>query len=147
MTVLINSQFPNAMDQSHEASCTVTSLDHIVLTVANIEATVAWYEKFLGMKHEEFSSSKGDTRHALKFGSQKINLHKSDAEFEPKAHVPTPGSADLCFLTKTSVDELLTKFHDARIHVEEDGKVVERTGATGTLKSIYLRDPDANLVE
>jgi catechol 2,3-dioxygenase-like lactoylglutathione lyase family enzyme len=99
------------------------------------------------MKHEEFKASSGDTRHALKFGSQKINLHKSDAEFEPKAKYPTPGSADLCFITKTSVDELLTKLHDARVHVEEGGKVVERTGATGGLKSIYLRDPDHNLVE
>lgn len=131
---------------SSDALCSVTSLDHVVLTVASIEATIAFYTKFLGMEHSTFTS-KGDERHALKFGSQKINLHKSGAEFEPKAHHPSPGSADLCFLTKTPVDQLLAKLHDARVHVEEEGKVVDRTGATGALKSIYIRDPDDNLIE
>lgn len=135
------------MDMSNESLCTATSLDHIVLTVANIEATVAWYVKFLGMKHETFKSGSGDERHALKFGNQKINLHPSAAPFEPKAAHAVAGSADLCFLTEKNVDELLAKLHDARVHIEEDGKVVQRTGAQGGLRSIYIRDPDENLIE
>ena len=110
----------------------IESLDHLVLTVRDLDATVAFYER-LGMRHVEFAPG----RHALAFGSQKLNLHVADHELEPKAARPTPGSADLCFL----VDEL-----DASgLNVIEGP--VERTGATGTIRSVYVRDPDDNLVE
>ncbi len=110
----------------------IESLDHLVLTVRDLDATVAFYE-LLGMRHVEFDEG----RHALAFGSQKLNLHVAGHEFEPKADVPTPGSADLCFL----VDELDVEGLDVL-----EGPV-ERTGATGTIRSVYVRDPDGNLVE
>ena len=110
----------------------VEAVDHLVLTVRDLEATVAFYER-LGMRHVLFD---GD-RHALAFGSQKLNLDVAGLEFEPKAARPTPGSADLCFL----VDEL----DAAGLDVIEGP--VERTGAIGTIRSVYLRDPDGNLVE
>lgn len=110
----------------------IESLDHLVLTVRDLDATVAFYER-LGMRHVEFAPG----RHALAFGAQKLNLHVAGREFEPKATEPTPGSADLCFL----VDEL----DAAGLDVIEGP--VERTGATGTIRSVYVRDPDGNLVE
>jgi catechol 2,3-dioxygenase-like lactoylglutathione lyase family enzyme len=110
----------------------IASLDHLVLTVHDLDATVAFYER-LGMRHVVFD---GD-RHALQFGSQKFNLHLVGHELEPKAARPTAGSADLCFL----VDDLDVEGLDV---VEGP---VERTGATGPLLSIYVRDPDGNLVE
>ena len=110
----------------------IVGLDHLVLTVRDLEATIAFYER-LGMRHVTF----GDGRHALAFGTQRINLHVAGHEFEPKAAVPTPGSADLCFL----VDEL----DSSDLDVVEGP--VERTGATGRMTSIYVRDPDGNLVE
>jgi catechol 2,3-dioxygenase-like lactoylglutathione lyase family enzyme len=108
------------------------ALDHLVLTVRDLDATIAFYER-LGMRHVTF----GAGRHALAFGSQKLNLHVAGHEHEPKAARPTPGSADLCFL----VDELVTGDLDI---VEGP---VERAGATGTILSVYVRDPDGNLVE
>lgn len=125
----------------------VKSLDHLVLTVADIDATAGFYTKFLGMKHESFAAAQGGQRHALIFGSQKINLHKSHAEFEPKAGHVMPGSADLCFLTDTKIDDVLVGLKAASIIVLEGGKVVDRTGARGHLRSVYIRDPDENLVE
>lgn len=127
----------------------VTSLDHIVLTVADIDATKAFYIQYLGMEDVSFRSPKDTSvvRHALKFGNQKINLHKSGAEFEPKAHKVMPGSADLCFLTHLSVESLLVEFKQAGVEVLEDGMVVDRIGARGNLRSFYVRDPDQNLVE
>ena len=110
----------------------IQSLDHLVLTVRDLGATIAFYES-LGMIHEVF----GDDRHALRFGSQKINLHEAGHEFEPHADRPLPGSADLCFL----VDQLDT----AGLDVVEGP--VEREGAAGLLTSVYVRDPDGNLVE
>jgi catechol 2,3-dioxygenase-like lactoylglutathione lyase family enzyme len=110
----------------------IGSLDHFVLTVHDLGATIAFYEG-LGMTHEVF----GDERHALRFGRQKINLHESGHEFEPHAARPLPGSADLCFL----VDEL----DIAGLDVVEGP--VEREGAAGRLTSVYVRDPDGNLVE
>jgi len=110
----------------------VESLDHLVLTVRDLDATVAFYER-LGMTHVTF----GDGRHALAFGSQKLNLHIAGHELEPKAARPAPGSADLCFL----VDVL----DPVGLDVVEGP--VERTGATGTILSVYVRDPDGNLVE
>ncbi|KAB8345931.1 hypothetical protein FH972_022984 [Carpinus fangiana] len=133
------------------ASCTarVKSLDHLVLTVSDIEATVRWYQTHLGMQHESFTSPTDPLveRHALKFGEQKINLHKSGAEFEPKAGNVRPGSADLCFLSDTHVDDVLSSLQQQGVKILEGGKVVDRTGARGRLRSVYIRDPDDNLIE
>jgi catechol 2,3-dioxygenase-like lactoylglutathione lyase family enzyme len=110
----------------------IESIDHLVLTVRNLDATIAFYER-LGMRHVVF----GEGRHALVFGSQKLNLHPAEGRIEPRAAVATPGSADLCFL----VDEL----DPAGLEVVEGP--VERDGARGPIRSIYVRDPDGNLVE
>lgn len=118
----------------------ITSLDHLVLTVASIEATCRFYEQVLGCTREIF----GDGRTALKFGDQKINLHEAGREFEPKARLATPGSGDLCFLVDdfASVEERLNA---GGIEIL-DGPV-PRTGALGPMTSIYCRDPDGNLIE
>jgi len=123
----------------------VTALDHLVLTVGNIAATVSFYCDVLGMAREEFCAADGAARIALKFGAQKINLHAAGAEFEPKSHAPMPGSADLCFLTDTPLS-------DWQVHLADHGVAVERgpvarSGANGPITSIYLRDPDGNLIE
>ncbi|KAL1585874.1 hypothetical protein WHR41_05130 [Cladosporium halotolerans] len=125
----------------------VKALDHVVLTVRSIPAAVAFYTNRLGMKHETFVSGVGEERHALKFGAQKINLHLSGAEFEPKAAKVQPGSADLCFITEHRIDDVLSGWKEAGIEVLEGSKVVERTGAVGKLRSVYCRDPDGNLIE
>ncbi|KAJ6072619.1 hypothetical protein N7467_010704 [Penicillium canescens] len=127
----------------------VKSLDHLVLTVRSIPRTVAWYTTYLGMRHEIFTSplNQAVQRHALIFGSQKINLHQSGKEFEPKAQDVMPGSADLCFLTDENVETVLAAFEEARIEVLEGAKIVERTGAVGKIRSVYVRDPDGNLIE
>ncbi|KAH6657199.1 Glyoxalase/Bleomycin resistance protein/Dihydroxybiphenyl dioxygenase [Truncatella angustata] len=122
------------------------SLDHLVLTVKDLEATVKFYECVLGMKHTSFTSG-GQERHALVFGQQKINLHISGKEFEPKAQIVQPGSGDLCFLVEDNVDEVARKLHENKIEVLEGGGVVNRTGARSKLRSVYVRDPDGNLVE
>ncbi|POS81806.1 hypothetical protein EPUL_005914, partial [Erysiphe pulchra] len=95
----------------------VKALDHVVLTVRSIPATVAFYTNRLGMKHETFVSGVGEERHALKFGAQKINLHLSGAEFEPKAAKVQPGSADLCFITEHRIDDVLSGWKEAGIEV------------------------------
>ncbi len=115
-------------------------LDHLVLTVANLDATIDFYTEVLGMDLVTFEGRK-----ALAFGIQRINLHQRGHEFEPKAAHPTPGSADLCFITPAPLDEVIEYLTGQRIHVEQGP--VERTGAIGKLKSIYLRDPDRNLIE
>ncbi len=120
-------------------------LDHFVLTVADIAATATFYAKVLGMQAETFDTPDGITRHALFFGHAKINLHQHGAEFEPKAARPTPGSADLCFLTHTPISDWVD--HLARVQTPIEQGPVARTGATGPLTSIYLRDPDQNLIE
>ena len=112
----------------------IRSLDHVVLTVRDLEATIAFYSR-LGMRHAEF----GPGRHALRFGTQKLNLHVAEHEVEPHAEHPTPGSADLCFL----VDHLDLE----ELGVEIELGPVEREGAVGPLRSVYVRDPDGNLVE
>ncbi len=116
-------------------------LDHLVLTVADIDATVAFYERVLGMRRETF----GQGRVALRFGRQKINLHRAGHEFEPKAARPTPGSADLCLVVNGSLDAALAHVRAQGVEIVEGP--VARTGATGPITSIYLRDPDGNLVE
>ncbi|MEM8841943.1 MAG: VOC family protein [Pseudomonadota bacterium] len=119
----------------------IQSLDHLVLTVASIEASVSFYAGVLGMEEIRF----GAGRIALAFGSQKINLHQAGREFEPKAAHPGPGSADLCFLSETPVAEIAARLAAMGVEIEEGP--VPRTGATGPITSIYLRDPDANLIE
>ena len=119
----------------------IQSLDHLVLTVADPEATGDFYARVLGMEPVTF----GDGRRALAFGDQKINLHRAGAEFEPKAARPTPGSGDLCFLTETPLEDVARHLAAEGVAVEEGP--VARTGATGPLRSVYLRDPDGNLIE
>ena len=119
----------------------IDRLDHLVLTVADIEKTVAFYEMVLGMKR--VSCGKG--RIALSFGNQKINLHQLGQEFEPKAGNVGAGSADLCFILKTPMEE-------AQRHLEQCGVAiidgpVARAGAVGNMTSLYFRDPDLNLIE
>ncbi len=124
---------------------TITALDHLVLSVTDIQKTLAFYQRVLGMTPEKFEPVDGSVRWALKFGSQKINLHLAGAEFDPRAKHPTPGSGDLCFLSKTPVADLAIHFDDNAVLID-DGPV-ERTGATGPLLSVYVRDPDGNLIE
>ncbi|GIO15752.1 virulence protein [Cohnella xylanilytica] len=116
-------------------------LDHLVLTVRDLEATVRFYEDVLGMEAVRF----GGGRYALKFGVQKINLHERGKEFEPKAQSPTPGSADLCLLAHTPLDEVIRHLNECGVAIEEGP--VRRTGATGPIESVYIRDPDRNLIE
>lgn len=123
----------------------VTSLDHLVLTVRDIDATVAFYCAVLGMTHHPFHAADGRPRAALRFGRQKINLHPAGGEYEPHARVPAPGSADLCFLTRTPLADWQAHF-DAQGVTVEAGPVA-RTGAAGPITSLYLRDPDGNLIE
>ncbi|HAY3534104.1 VOC family protein [Elizabethkingia anophelis] len=119
----------------------ITSIDHIVLTVADIEKTVQFYTEILGFELVTF----GGNRKALRFGNQKINLHQKGHEFEPKALYPTPGSADICFITETNVEDVLKELQAKNIQITEG--IVERTGALGKIRSVYLRDPDSNLIE
>lgn len=119
----------------------IDHLDHLVLTVQNIEATCAFYTRVLGMRVVTF----GGGRKALQFGSQKINLHEVGREFEPKAFRPTPGSGDLCFITRTPISEVIDLIRLFGIEIE-DGPV-QRTGARGYMVSVYIRDPDKNLIE
>jgi catechol 2,3-dioxygenase-like lactoylglutathione lyase family enzyme len=119
----------------------VTRLDHLVLTVNDLEATSKFYAMVLGMKVVTF----GENRKTLTFGSQRINLHQAGHELEPKAHRPTPGSADLCFLADVSSEEVVAHLNNCGIMIVLGP--VSRTGGAGTLKSVYFRDPDLNLIE
>jgi catechol 2,3-dioxygenase-like lactoylglutathione lyase family enzyme len=118
----------------------IRSLDHLVLTVSDVEATVRFYES-IGMRRETF----GEGRVALRFGDQKLNLHEAGAEVVPHAAHPTGGSADLCFLVADDLDEVAKALSRADVRVELGP--VDRTGATSQLLSLYVRDPDGNLVE
>ena len=118
----------------------IGSLDHLVLTVSDIGAAVRFYES-LGMRRETF----GDGRVALRFGNQKLNLHEAGAELTPHAVHPTCGSADLCFLVADHLDQVAESLSGLGIPVELGP--VARTGATSALVSLYVRDPDGNLVE
>lgn len=119
---------------------TIDTLDHLVLTVANLDATTDFYTQVLSMDLVTFNGRK-----ALAFGELRINLHHRGHEFDPKAAHPTPGSGDLCFITSTPIEEVLAYLGELRVHVELGP--VERTGAQSQLRSIYIRDPDRNLVE
>lgn len=119
----------------------IKNIDHLVLTVADIEKTVDFYNYILGFEVVTF----GENRKALTFGNQKINLHQKGKEFEPKAEYPTCGSADLCFISETDIHEVLQELKKKNIEIIEG--IVERTGALGKIQSVYFRDPDLNLIE
>ncbi|MGV3464099.1 MAG: VOC family protein [Heyndrickxia sp.] len=119
----------------------ISRLDHFVLTVKDIQITCDFYETILGMKIITF----GEGRKALQFGNQKINLHPFGMEYEPKATQPTPGSADLCFITDSRIEEVIEHLTKNKISILEGP--VYRTGALGKIHSVYFRDPDQNLIE
>jgi catechol 2,3-dioxygenase-like lactoylglutathione lyase family enzyme len=124
-----------------EPKMTLDHLDHLVLTVRDLETTCAFYETILGMRRESF----GEGRTALHFGRQKINLHKAGREFEPKALNPTSGSADLCFIAATAIENVIAHLEACGVAIEEGP--VPRKGAKGPITSVYFRDPDGNLIE
>lgn len=119
----------------------IDRIDHFVLTVNNIDRTCEFYSSVLGMEIVSF----GNHRKALKFGKQKINLHEVGKEFEPKAHQPVSGSGDFCLITEVDLEEVIRHIQSCQVDIIEGP--VERTGADGRIRSIYVRDPDGNLVE
>ena len=119
----------------------ILRLDHLVLTVRDIQKTCSFYNELLGMEAIVF----GNGRKALKFGNQKINLHEYGKKIEPKALNPTPGSGDLCFIVDDPVDKIAEDLEQKGINIIIGP--VKRTGAAGTIVSVYLRDPDENLIE
>ena len=119
----------------------IDHLDHLVLTVQDIQTTCEFYSRVLGMQEVTFAEG----RKALQFGNQKINLHQKGKEFDPKAQHPTPGSADLCFLTSIPIEHVIAHLQTCNVSLLLGP--VERTGATKSLLSIYFRDPDGNLLE
>ena len=119
----------------------IDSLDHLVLTVADVETTCAFYRRVLGMETVTFAGG----RKALALGRQKINLHQRGREFEPKAEHATPGSGDLCFITSVALPEVVAHLAAEGVAVIEGP--VRRTGAVGPILSVYFRDPDGNLIE
>ncbi|MGH7660943.1 MAG: VOC family protein [Vulcanimicrobiaceae bacterium] len=121
---------------------TIDSLDHFVITVRDADATIAFYRDVLGMQPERFA---GGNRLALKFGKQKINVHVAGREFEPKADVALPGTADVCFLTSVPLDDVVAALRARNVAIIEGP--VDKTGAQGKLRSVYVRDPDRNLIE
>jgi catechol 2,3-dioxygenase-like lactoylglutathione lyase family enzyme len=123
----------------------IDRIDHLVLTVSDIEATTQFYERALGMQREFFRGPEGQPRHALLFGKQKINLQDRATETPTKARVPTLGSGDFCLIAGVPLDKVIE--HLAREGVALEAGPVPRRGALGALRSIYFRDPDGNLVE
>jgi catechol 2,3-dioxygenase-like lactoylglutathione lyase family enzyme len=124
----------------------IDHLDHLVLTTARREACVDFYTRVLGMQLETFIGGTPPVeRSAFKFGHQKINLHVQGSEFEPKAHLPVPGALDLCFIAAIPLAQVIERLNAANWPIVE-GPVM-RTGATQKIRSVYLRDPDFNLIE
>ncbi|WPO97566.1 VOC family protein [Pseudomonas sp. HR96] len=119
----------------------IDHLDHLVLTTFDVDACKGFYTQVLGMQLETF----GEGRLAFRFGEQKINVHLRGKEFEPKAHLPVPGSLDLCFIASCPLDQVIDRLAAHRWPVIEGP--VKRTGATGPIRSVYVRDPDLNLIE
>ena len=119
----------------------IDRIDHVVLTVRDVEATCAFYARVLGMRVVTFAGG----RKALAFGRQKLNLHQAGREFEPKAARPTPGSVDLCLITTSTLADVATQLAACGVAILEGP--VDKTGATGPIRSIYFRDPDGNLIE
>lgn len=123
----------------------IDRIDHLVLTVASLDATCDFYSRVLGMKVETLRPGDGTERRALSFGRQKINLHQAGAEFEPKALMPRPGTGDFCLIASVPLDDVVARL--AREGVGIEIGPVPRTGALGAITSVYFRDPDGNLVE
>jgi len=122
----------------------IDHIDHVVLTTRDLEGCIRFYSGVLGMKLEEFQTP-GGKRLALKFGNQKINIHEWGREFTPRAHVAAPGTLDLCFISSVPLEEVVQKLKRNKIDILE-GPVM-KTGANGPIRSVYVRDPDLNLVE
>ncbi len=122
-------------------SIRIEAIDHLVLTVKDIAVTCDFYSRVLGFDAVTF----GAGRTALTFGNQKFNLHQSGAEFEPRAHRPMPGSADLCLISSTPIEHVVGHLNACGVEIIEGP--VPKTGATGKLISVYFRDPDQNLIE
>jgi catechol 2,3-dioxygenase-like lactoylglutathione lyase family enzyme len=122
----------------------IERIDHVVLTTRDREGCIRFYRDVLGMTLEAFQTPGGE-RLALKFGRQKINLHEWGREFSPRAHVAAPGTLDLCFIAAVPLEEVIGRLEAAAVPIES-GPVM-RTGATGPIRSVYVRDPDLNLVE
>jgi len=125
----------------HHYFMRIDRIDHIVITAHDVERTIAFYTRVLGMEAITFAGG----RRGLAFGRQKINLHQSGREYEPKALKPTPGSIDLCFITEGSLDEVAAHLKACDVKIAEGP--VQKTGALGPMQSIYFRDPDGNLIE
>ena len=124
----------------------ILSIDHIVLTVKDMNNTILFYRDVLGMKLNSFCpEGTVEKRYSLNFGNQKINLHQFDSPYNPHADKPLPGTADICFLSSVSLAKWKSIFIKNDIIVEEGP--VQRTGATGNILSLYVRDPDMNLIE
>jgi len=119
----------------------IDHLDHLVLTTTDEAACVRFYVDILGMRLETF----GEGRKAFTFGNQKINLHVKGREYEPKAHLPVPGALDLCFIASVPLDDVIARLNEHGVVIEQ-GPVM-RTGATSRIRSVYMRDPDLNLIE
>jgi catechol 2,3-dioxygenase-like lactoylglutathione lyase family enzyme len=122
-------------------SVRIDRIDHVVMTVQDVDATCDFYARVLGMRVVTFAGG----RKALAFGTQKINLHQAGREFEPKAARPTPGSVDLCLITTSTLADVAAELAACGVAILEGP--VDKTGATGPIRSIYFRDPDANLIE
>jgi len=119
----------------------IDHLDHLVLTTVDVDACKDFYVRILGMTPERFSQG----RLAFRFGNQKINVHERGREFEPRAHLPVPGALDLCFIASIPLDDVIAHLHEQEWPIVEGP--VKRTGATGPILSVYVRDPDLNLIE
>ena len=119
----------------------IASLDHLVITARDLQATVAFYSRVLGMEHVEF----GNGLHAVHFGDQKFNIHDAATDVSPKARAIVPGSEDFCLISATPLTEVIRHLEACGVGIEEGP--VRRQGAAGTLESVYVRDPDGNLVE
>ncbi|KAK7099664.1 glyoxalase domain-containing protein 5-like isoform X1 [Littorina saxatilis] len=129
------------MSQGQLKPIKINRLDHFVITVKDLDTTVDFYTRVLGMKVNTFAGG----RKSLHFGRQKINIHVQGSEFEPKAIWPTPGSTDVCFITPTQLDDVVAHLNECEVEILEGP--VARTGATGPINSVYFRDPDHNLIE
>jgi catechol 2,3-dioxygenase-like lactoylglutathione lyase family enzyme len=122
----------------------IERVDHIVLTTRDKDACIGFYRDVLGMKLEKFRTPT-EERLALKFGRQKINLHEWGREFAPRAHVAVPGSLDLCFIASVPLEKVIERLDSLKIEILEGP--VAKTGALGPMRSVYVRDPDLNLIE
>jgi catechol 2,3-dioxygenase-like lactoylglutathione lyase family enzyme len=131
----------STMKRNQEVAMQIDQLDHLVLTVQNIQTTCEFYSRVLGMQVVTFAEG----QIALQFGNQKINLHQKGKEIDPKAQHPTPGSADLCFLTSMPLEHVIAHLQSCNVSLILGP--VEQTGATKSLVSLYFRDPDGNLLE